>query len=158
MKGQPVKKGPGGRPTKYKPEFCDQARKLCALSATDAQIADFFGVSEVTINSWKGKNPEFLKSLKESKEQQDTKVERSLFERAMGYSHPETKVFCQNGEVTEVDTRKHYPPDTTAMIFWLKNRQPAKWRERQEVKMELAGIDELFTKIDSDAGVHNETA
>ena len=57
-----------GRPTKYKAEYAEQAAKLCALGAVDAQLADFFGVSEPTINAWKDKHPAFLKSLKESKE------------------------------------------------------------------------------------------
>lgn len=130
-----TKKAKDGRPTKYKKEYNKQAAKLCALGATDIQLADFFGVCDKTIDNWKSSHPEFLRSLKESKAQLDNKVERSLFERARGYSHPEEKVFCNNGEITTHDTTKHYPPESTAMIFWLKNRQPEKWRDRQEIDL-----------------------
>ena len=122
------------RPTKYKAEYCIQAAKLCKLGATDKQLSDFFEVSEVTLNAWKQKHPKFLKSLKVSKAELDNQVERSLFQRAMGYSHPEDKIFNNNGVELVVPTTKHYAPDTTACIFWLKNRKKEEWRDRQEVE------------------------
>lgn len=124
---------PGGCPTKYKPEYCEQSEKLVALGATDKQIGDFFEVTEQTINNWKIAHPEFFESLKLSKEQLDSRVVRSLYERAMGYSHEEEKVFNNQGEILTHDTVKHYPPDPTAMIFWLKNRQPDQWRDKREI-------------------------
>lgn len=124
-----------GRPTKYKSEYAEQARKLCLLGATDIQVADFFGVCEKTIYIWKKEHPKFLQSLKEGKDTNDAKVERSLLERATGYCHPEEKIFNNNGEIVRAETTKHYPPDTTAAIFWLKNRQPEKWRDKQEVEI-----------------------
>lgn len=130
-----VKKAKAGQPTKYKKSYNEQAAKLCALGATDPQLADFFGVCDKTIDNWKTNHPEFLRALKESKAILDNKVVRSLFERAKGYSHPEEKVFCNNGEITTHETTKHYPPESTAMIFWLKNRQPEKWRDRQEIDL-----------------------
>jgi hypothetical protein len=123
---------PAGRPTKYKAEFVKQAEKLCTLGLTDAELATFFEVSEVTLNAWKTKHPEFLKSLKVGKEEADTRVERSLYHRAIGYSHPEDKIFNDSGEPMIVPTTKHYPPDTTAAIFWLKNRKTAEWRDKQD--------------------------
>jgi hypothetical protein len=103
------------------------------LGATDEQIADFFGVSVPTIDNWKKAHPAFLGALKESKAALDTKVERSLYERAMGYSHPAVKILTVAGQVEQVPYVERYPPDTTAMIFWLKNRKPAEWRDRQEI-------------------------
>jgi hypothetical protein len=127
-----------GRPSKYRREYPEQAAKLCALGATDAQLADFFSVDEKTINTWKKKHPEFLQSLKEAKDDLDAKVERGLFEKATGYSVKEEKVFNNNGEPMIVPITKNYPPDTTAMIFWLKNRQPSKWRDKPEIDREQA--------------------
>lgn len=127
-------KHPGGRPTKYKPEYVEQVAKLCALGATDKDIADFFGVDESNLNEWKNKFPEFRESIKTAKYDHDHKVERSLLERATGYSHPEDKIFNNNGEPLVVPTVRHYPPDPTSMIFWLKNRQPKRWRDKQEVQ------------------------
>ena len=121
-----------GRPTKYKPEYIAQAKNYVALGATDEQLASFFEVAVSTIYQWKLDYPEFSEALRVSKEQYDSLIERSLAERARGYSHPEDKIFCNQGETTVVSTTKHYPPDTTACIFWLKNRQPEKWRDVQE--------------------------
>lgn len=129
-----------GRPTKYDPVYDEQAYKLCLLGATDAQIADFFGVTEQTVNNWKKAHPSFFESLKGGKIHADGQVSARLFERATGYSHDEDKIFCNAaGEVTRVATVKHYPPDSTAAIFWLKNRRPDLWRDRHEVTGEDGG-------------------
>lgn len=125
-----------GRPTKYKAEYCKLAYKLCLLSATDAQIADVLDVEEKTINNWKKEYPKFLQSLKKGKIKADAEVAKSLFHRACGYSHPEDKIFCTDGDVTTVKTTKHYPPDTAAAFIWLKNR--AGWRDRQETEHTLS--------------------
>jgi len=108
--------------------------KMASYGMTDKQMADVVGVSEQTVNNWKLKDPNFFESLKAEKEIADARVERSLFERATGYSHPEDKIFNDNGTPLVVQTVKHYPPDTTAAIFWLKNRKPKEWRDRQELE------------------------
>lgn len=126
------RKGKGGRPTLYKPEYVEQAKKLCLLGATDRELADFFKVSEQTLNSWKTQHTGFLESLKVGKEQADQRVERSLYQRALGYSHPDVHVSNFQGAVTLTPIIKHYPPETTAGIFWLKNRRPEEWRDRIE--------------------------
>lgn len=124
------------RPTKYKPEFKEQAEKLCALGAKDTQISNFFKVTEKTLNNWKHKHPEFLQSLKKGKLTFDTEtVVNSLLHRALGYQHKEDKILANPKNPNEpivVETTKHYPPDTTACIFWLKNRLPEDWRDRPE--------------------------
>ena len=124
----------GGRPSKYRQEYCEQVEKLCKLGATDKELADFFGISESTINEWKLSYPEFSESLKRGKDIADAEVASKLFHRATGYEHPEDDIRAVNGEIVITPTIKHYPPDTTAAIFWLKNRQKAKWRDKQEVE------------------------
>ena len=127
-------KNKGGRPTKYKgTETCRQAVIACRLGATDEDLAVLFDVDVSTISKWKNDFPEFSEALK-SKNDHDEGVERSLRERAMGYSHPAEKIsFDKDGNELRAAYIEHYPPDTTACIFWLKNRQPKKWRDRQEV-------------------------
>ena len=120
----------GGRPTDYKDEYAEQAYNYCLLGATDEQLALFFDVSEQTINNWKKKHQVFSLALKRGKDQADAIIAQSLFHRAKGYSHPEDKIFNDQGIALVVPTTKHYPPDTTAAIFWLKNRRPDKWRDR----------------------------
>lgn len=136
---------PEGRPSKFKPEYVKQAFKLALLGSTDKQLADFFEVSEATVHNWKIEHPEFLESLKAGKQTADTGVAKSLFKRAMGFKFDEltyedildTRV-DHMGEVTRVPVtkiktvRKLIIPDTTAQIFWLKNRRPDMWRDKQE--------------------------
>lgn len=117
-----------GRPSSYRKEFAGQAYKLCLLGAIDKELADFFEVSEQTLNSWKKEFPEFLESLKNGKIIADATVSESLFKRANGYTHPEEKIFCVEGAIIRAETTKHYPPDTLAIAYWMNNRQSAKWR------------------------------
>lgn len=122
------------RPTKYKPEYAAQAEKLCKLGATDIEIADFFEVEVRTIYRWKAEHEEFCQSLKIAKAEADERVERSLFARATGYEHDEVDIRVVNGGIVQTPIRKYYPPDTTAGIFWLKNRKSAEWRDKQETE------------------------
>lgn len=122
------------RPTKYKAEFAEQARKLCLLGATDESLAEFFGVSESTINKWKLDHSAFSESIKAGKDLADAEVANKLFNRATGYEHPEDDIRSVNGEIVITPTVKRYPPDSTAAIFWLKNRQKAHWRDKQDVE------------------------
>ena len=125
-----------GRPANYKKEYDEQAYKLCLLGATDKEMADFFNVKEQTINNWKKNHPSFFESIKRGKIVADANVAKSLYNRALGYYHPEDKIFNDNGEPLIVPTVKHYPPDPTAAIFWLKNRKPAEWRDKRDVQVE----------------------
>lgn len=118
-----------GRPTKYKSEFCVQVLKLCILGLTDKQLADFFEISESTLNEWKLKYPEFSESIKKGKDVADSNVAASLYQRAVGYTHDEEKIFLHEGKPVRVKTKKHYAPDATSAIFFLKNRQPKLWRD-----------------------------
>jgi DNA-binding XRE family transcriptional regulator len=95
------------RPTDYREEHCVKAFGFALLGYTDAQLAKYFNVSEQTLNTWKKKHPEFLESLKAGKDEADSAVVNSLYEKALG-------------------------GDTTAMIFWLKNRQRFTWRDKQQ--------------------------
>jgi hypothetical protein len=125
---------PAGRPTSYKPEYAEQAAKLCALGATDAELADFFNVTTVTIWRWQSAHVEFCNALKRGKEAADERVERSLYARATGYTHDSVKIFMPAGAKKPVYAhyQEHVPPDVTAQIFWLKNRRRDEWRDKQE--------------------------
>jgi hypothetical protein len=135
------------RPTSFKPEYCEQAKKLAKLGAIDIEIADFLGVSEQTLNAWKHAHPEFLESLKAGKEQADNRVERSLYKRATGFEHDAVKIFCKDGEVTQVPYREIVPPDVTACIFWLKNRKPAEWRDKTDLS--VTGSLDIAGRLDA---------
>lgn len=124
---------PAGRPTKFKAEYIEQARKLCQLGATDRELADFFEIAESTLYLWKAENQEFSEALKVGKDTADDRVERSLYLRACGYTHPDVHVSNYQGEVSLTPIIKHYPPESVAGIFWLKNRRPSEWRDKREI-------------------------
>ena len=124
-----------GRPTQYRAHYAEQARKLCLLGYTDEELADFFNVTKTTINVWKLKHPKFVDSIKAGKAIPDAEVAASLLHRAMGYSHKAVKIMQAEGTSYEHEYVEHYPPDTTAGIFWLKNRQPAKWRDMSRTEI-----------------------
>jgi len=128
-----------GRPSEYKPEYAEQAGKLCLLGATDSEMADFFGVCVRTIHRWKLDHEDFCHSIKSGKEAADERVERSLYQKATGYDYTEemaikVKVEQHKEEVEVVQVEKHAPADTTAAIFWLKNRRKDDWRDKHEVE------------------------
>lgn len=139
-----------GRPSKFKPEFVEQARKLAQLGATDREIADFFEVAESTLNLWKAENEGFSESLKVGKDVADDRVEQALYRRALGYSHDATKIHVSaDGKITEVPFTERYAPDTTAAIFWLKNRRRDQWRDvnRSEVAVSMNPLQELMEQV-----------
>jgi DNA-binding XRE family transcriptional regulator len=135
-----------GRPSSYPENIdLDKVKLLCKKGFTDRDLADFFGVTEQTINNWKIKHPEFFESIKEGKCFADELVEKSLFERAIGYEHYEDKIFCSDGVAIVEPTVKHYPPETVAAIFWLKNRKPEQWRDKSE--LEHSGTISISEKL-----------
>ncbi len=124
---------PRGQRTKYKEEYVDQAEKLCAMGATDAEIARFFDVSVPTLSSWAAIHEDFGAALQKGGVVADATVERSLYQRAIGYSYESEKII---GEVIRAPIVVHVPPDVKAQIFWLKNRDPKNWRDRREAGMD----------------------
>ena len=125
----------GGRPTDFKEEYIEQVAKLCELGATDMEIADFFEVDVRTIHRWKNTNDEFCHSIKIGKDRADERVERSLYMKATGYDYKEEQAIKIKEEqykesVEVVEVTKHQPADTTAGIFWLKNRKKVSWQDK----------------------------
>lgn len=135
-----TKKHPGGRPSKKSTINLEQMKKLYLAGFKDAQVADFFNVTEQTINNWKS-DKEFFESLKDWKQQADSKVERSLYESACGYRTKAKKaVVVSDGQgagshVEMVEEEIAFAPNSTSIIFWLKNRQPEQWRDKQEIEL-----------------------
>lgn len=151
-------KKPIGRPTKYKAEYCTQATKLCRLGATDRELADFFEVDEKSINTWKKEHPQFLQSLKKGKIQADSEVADKLYRRALGYSVETVKIFSYEGTTFEHDYVEHYPPDTTACIFWLKNRRSDQWRDVSHQMLQDKAKKEIESLTDEQLAEKHEEA
>lgn len=118
--------------SKFDEIYTEQVYQLALLGLTNKEIADVFGVSERTLNTWMNAHPDFATNLRNGKKIADGKVAASLFKRATGYSHPDIHFTVYEGVVTETPFTKHYPPDTVAGIFWLKNRQRREWSDRPD--------------------------
>ncbi|HEV2097807.1 MAG TPA: hypothetical protein VGR45_02645 [Stellaceae bacterium] len=125
---------PTGRPSKYKPEFAEQVYRLALLGTTDPEIGVFFDVSIGAIDRWKVRHPEFRSAIMRGRMNADANVAHKLYRRACGYSHEAVKIFMPQGAAEPVYAPyvEHYPPDTNAASLWLRNRQPALWRDRIE--------------------------
>lgn len=145
----PCEKPPLGRPSDFRDEFVSQAEKLCRLGATDIELADFFGVDVRSIYRWAQSREAFCQALRAGKEACDDRVERSLYNRAIGYTHEAVKIFMPAGAEGPVYApyREHVAPDVGAAKMWLSNRRGDVWREKQEhihrFKPEQLSDDEL---------------
>mgnify|MGYP002135143980 FL=1 len=109
------------------------------------ELAQEFGVNVGTIYSWKHSQPEFFKALVDGKDACDDRVERSLYQRAVGYSFNSEKIYQFQGQIIRADTIEHVPPDPGAQMSWLKNRRGDKWRDKQEI--EHTGLSELAERL-----------
>jgi hypothetical protein len=103
-----------GRPAKFKPSYVEQARELCELGATDLELAEFFDVEVRTIYRWKNEHEDFCQAVKVGKWAADDRVERSLYQRAVGYSFESEKIFHFQGHITRAPCVEHVPPDPSA--------------------------------------------
>lgn len=119
-----------GAPSKTKSIDLLGIKFLIEKGCTDFEICSFYKITRTTFWRMQKSNPELCNTLKEWKKSSNERVERSLFERACGYSHESEEVFCAFGKVTRVKTIKQYPPDPLSCIMWLKNRMPDQWREK----------------------------
>ena len=125
--GKPVRKRnyktKTGRPTKATKEIKKQIERLAQKGFIDAEMAQFFDITQQTLDNWKKADPKFFGSIKKAKELPDAEVVQALFDRAKGYRY-----------LDEDGNEKRYPPDPVSMIFWLKNRQPKKWRDNKSLE------------------------
>lgn len=123
-----------GAPTKFNQNLTVKILELAEKGKTDLEIAEAIGVCEKTINNWKHKHPDFLQSLRESKSVADDLVEVALFRRAVGYKTKSFQDIEMHGNVIRLHGEKEFPPDTQAAQFWLQNRKPDQWKQKQAVE------------------------
>lgn len=124
--------------SKYEKNFPERAEAYMNEGHTEAELAKHLGVSNSTLAVYKNKYPDFLDAIKKGKVQTDENVENALLKRAMGYEYEEVRKEYiedeegnQTGRVRVIRQIKQVQPDTTAQIFWLKNRRPDDWRDRK---------------------------
>ncbi len=136
-----------GPKSSYNPlEHPAAIRKLAAYWKTKTDIAEAFGIARTTLDDWLKAHPEMATEYALGRDEASDHVEKALFERAVGYSHPSEKiVVVSSGQglgssVERVDITEHYPPDPAALKLWLTNRRSREWKERisQEHSGEVA--------------------
>jgi hypothetical protein len=140
-----------GRPPSYRPEFAEQARKLCAYhDARDIDLAQFFECDIRTLYRWKLEHEAFCHAIKLGKEATDDRVENAMLRNALGYTHDSVKILSSDGEVFEVPYIEHSAPNVTAGIFWLTNRRPDKWKRAQPVAAGAPDADDFAKQVSAD--------
>jgi hypothetical protein len=124
-----------GRPTLYRPELCEMAGRLALLGLKETEMADALNVDVSTLIEWKARHREFREAIERGGVHADARMADSLYHRGLGYQHEAVRIFMPAGAEAPVYAPyvERYPPDTQAASLWLRNRQPAKWRDRQEV-------------------------
>ena len=123
---------------------------------TDEQIARNIGIATSTFYEWKKKKLEFSETLKKGKEVVDFEVENALLKKALGYTITLNKQkVTKDGDVVDITEEVHVPPDTTAQIFWLKNRKKEQWREKVEVVKTDEDLQNINKNISNIANLLN---
>ena len=165
-------KNKGGRPKEKPGDKCDliQVEKLAGLGMTDIEIGYVLGVTEQTVNNWKT-DEGFLLALKTGKAKANSRVVESLYKRALGYEYEEVTYEAMRLNSTSLPSVtttpvkvktvvKHIEPNPTAMIFWLKNRQPDRWRDVKDGVPDKppADHDAKIDKLIADAEARAERA
>jgi len=167
--------------TNLVPEFdeavCERVKNYCLLGASNHQIAEFLGISASSFPNYCERFPQLREALRAGRTEADATVAKSLFRRATGYSQPAIRIFRQrvvqsmncsdssSETITEYETvtvpyYEHYPPDVSACVFWLKNRHPEMWRDKDNNQPPAEDTVEFTMKIghaDGSTTIDNST-
>jgi hypothetical protein len=144
------KKSRAGAPTKYDPVPCCRVALHAAMAGfSDAKIAQILGVAKSRITAWKKDHREFRNSLEKGRSGSIMAVAKALFSRACGYKHRAIKIFYDSkmGTPVEVPYTERYPPDTPAIIYYLKNRAGDEWKDKTEQDINQPEIPPLEIRI-----------
>jgi hypothetical protein len=144
----------GGRPSKWQDRFVDDAKRLVDLGATDEEVARFLRVQVRTLQRWKHQYPEFCRAFGAGGDAADDRVERSLYQRAIGYKQKTVKIFQHEGEPVIVPYVEIVPADVGAAKYWLASRRRKQWGE--QVKHEHSGTVTLESLVATANGSASE--
>ena len=132
---------PAGRPSPYKPDFARIAERLCRNGATDIEVADILGISVRTFYRWCLLHDEFTTAVRTGKDAADDRVERALYQRAVGYDYRAEKIVTpKGGGPVIMPYTMHVPADVRAALHWLAIRRPKHWAAKPEPPADIARI------------------
>jgi hypothetical protein len=139
---------PAGRPTVYNPENAEIARHCCRLGASNDTLAERFGVSPRTIDSWIATIPEFGDAVRQGRQIADDAVVAALYRRATGLKRKSVTVVEGKGEPVTTTRTDHVPPDLRACMFWLRNRRADEWGEKRASADEQGDDRDLAQRLE----------
>ena len=157
---------PGGRKQLYDPDtFPLLGERAARKGLSDVQISASLGISHETFYQYQKKYPEFYDAIKRGKKPVDVEVENSLLKRALGFEYEEKQTEVEIGSdgqpkpVRIRTTKKYIPGDVGAMAFWLKNRMPEEWKERQsfEGNFTINQFTDLMKKVSERKSIKDES-
>lgn len=137
IKKKIIRRPKAGQPSKKELINLQFIEALYSFNVIDEQICQLLGITRQTLDNWK-KDEKFFAAIRRGKKISNERVEKTLFERATGYTHPEEDIRVVRGEIKRTPILRHYPPETAAMTFWLKNRDKEKWRDKQDIDIGLS--------------------
>jgi hypothetical protein len=132
------------RPSLYRKEYAEIARRFCSNYApSNPELADLLGISPRTLTDWRARHPEFTAACSLGKDAANQRVVESLYNRAVGYFVEIEKPYTIGGRRRREKVREYIPPDVSAEKFWLTNKMPSEWRDKQDifVKNDHADLD-----------------
>lgn len=127
----------------FLPDYLEQVRAIAMRGVSEKEMSEMFDIAPSQLTRWKKQYPLFEKALEEGYTDADQAVLAALYQRAVGYTHDEEKIFQWDGEIIRADTVKHYAPDISAIKLWITNRQKKHWKDRQQVGVHGGGGDDL---------------
>jgi hypothetical protein len=151
----PRPKSKRGRPVyKYNPQYAHVAKRALEKGALISEIADLFGINNATVWKWRQTYPDFDAAFGKLGNVFDQRIERTLAERAAGYTYDAVKIFQNKGVPVVVPYKEHVPPDVGAIKHWLSVRQPEKWRVKEEIEI---SSNEAFLELWKQLGANKKT-
>lgn len=142
---KPTSKKHTGPPTKYNPLYHPTMIRLAAqLGKINSEIAKELGICKRTLQSWKNEYPEVDEALARGKEIPNKIIEQDAFDCAHGYYYIEEYAKFYKGRWHKTVVRKYKPKDPTAVIWWQKNRDPERWKDRHDITINTEKIDEMI--------------
>lgn len=152
-----------GRAKPFKEEFIDICYNLALLGATDEQMANAINVGTTRFYEYKKQHPKFAESIKKGGIVADSQVAQALFKRAVGFYQEVEELKATQEGIVKIKVNKYFPPEPTAIIYWLKCRQPNNWRDNKDktqintddhiVKVEVVHKNKEDDKLQGDKGI-----
>jgi transposase-like protein len=124
----------------FNPEVLKLVEGMARMGATETELAQAMGIHRVTLYRWKVEFPDLARAIDEGGQTADQRVEKALYNRACGYDVRVTKLLVVQGRIESREVIEHHPPDPTAGIFWLANRQGHRW-QRNPVPKDAVHVD-----------------